>query len=233
MAKKQGQTMSAKKRREQHKQQQQQQRVRLAAIVGIVAVLVLAGGAWLSLRNAGPDPTDEGQLQELGLVGVQVDGDPDAPIQVVEYGDFGCPACRQWHASRAKQQIKAQFGDDVAFSFRHFPVITAQSPKAAEAGQCAAEQDAFWQFHDYMYDVVAAGALGVDELKGYAADMGLDSAAFGLCLDSGKYTDYIREEISAAQRAGARGTPAFFINGEAVSSQPATMIATIESLLDG
>jgi protein-disulfide isomerase len=161
-----------------------------------------------------------------------IEGAADAPVQIVEFGDFGCPACRAWHNTGIKEQLQEEFGEDISFTFRHFPVITALSPKAAEAGQCASEQDAFWPFHDYIYEQTLVAALETDELISYAADVGLDTAEFEICLDSGKYKDYVDWDWEAALAAGAAGTPSFFINGEPVSSSYNAMAGTIRSILD-
>ena len=117
------------------------------------------------------------------------------------------------------------------FEFRHFPVITAQSPKAAEAGQCAAEQGAFWQYHDYIYEQTTEGTLRVSELKSYATAIGLDQTSFDSCLDSGKYRDYLARDQRAAVEAGSRGTPSFYVNGEAAFPSYEGMAGVIEGIL--
>ena len=142
-----------------------------------------------------------------------LDGPVDAPIKIVEYGDFGCTTCRAWHNSGTKQVLQDQYGEQISFEFRHFPIITAQSPKAAEAGQCAAEQNKFWEFHNFVYEETAQGALSDSDLKDYASAIGLNRDSFDECLDSGKYEATIQASSDAAREAGASRTPAFFING--------------------
>ena len=97
-----------------------------------------------------------------------------------------------------------------------FRQVIKTFPKAAEAAQCAAEQDRFWQYHDFVYEQTPLGALSISELEGYAAAIGLNSEQFDQCLDSGKYRDYVSRDQAAAVVAGARGTPTFYINGEIV-----------------
>ena len=98
--------------------------------------------------------------------------------------------------------------------------------RAAEAAQCAHEQGKFWEYHHKLF--ANARALGADQLKGYAADMGLDAEMFNACLDSGKYRDEIRQEMREGQAIGVTGTPAFFINGRFVSgAQPYETFASI------
>lgn len=217
---------SKKKRREQLKKKQQQRNQRYM-LLGLLAVVLIGAAIYLTR----PTPVDTAVFGEL--VGVQIDGSAEAPIQIVEFGDFGCHACRGWHNAGVKNQLKAEFGDQIAFSFRHFPVITQFSPKAAEASQCAADQDKFWQFHDYVYESTPEGALQVGQLKQYAATLALDTDQFNQCLDGGKYTQYVQDDLQAARSEGARGTPTFLINGQQVSPRPETMSAVIQSLLDG
>ena len=112
--------------------------------------------------------------------------------------------------------------------YRHFPVITQQSPLAGEAAQCAADQDRFWDYHDYLYE--QATGLSADQLKGYAANIGLDVATFNSCLDSGEHRDYVREDQALAIQAGARGTPTFMVNGQIIASPTfATMVNAIRA----
>jgi len=199
--------------------------LRIGGIIFIVAALMSAAYFW---RTSNQVPLAELQTQ----IEPNIDGPVDAPVRVVEFGDFGCPACRAWHNAGIKKQIQAAYGDQVAFEFRHFPVITQQSPLAAEASQCAAEQGEFWAFHDYVYEQTSPGALGRNDLKGYAAAIGLEQAQFDACLDSGKYQPYVRNDWQAAREAGARGTPTFLINGQRVDPYFETLTAVIEQTLN-
>lgn len=126
----------------------------------------------------------------------------------------------------------ARFGDQISFEYRHFPVISGQSPKAAEAGQCAAEQGAFWEYHDYIYEQAPPNALGIADLELYATAIGLDNGRFSDCLDSDKYRDFVNRDWRAALDVGARGTPSFYIDGRQVAPGFEAMAATIEQLLE-
>jgi protein-disulfide isomerase len=152
-------------------------------------------------------------------------------VQVVEYGDFGCYACRDWHERGIKEQLLADYGEQISFEFRHFPVITRQSPRAAEAAQCAAEQDAFWPYHDYIYEQTAQGALSESDLKAYSAAIGLDQEAFDSCLESGRFEELVRRHWRDAQKAGARGTPTFSVNGKQVFPTYNAMTEAIDEIL--
>ena len=115
--------------------------------------------------------------------------------------------------------------------FRHFPVITAQSPQAAQAGQCAAEQGQFWAYHDYIYESTPQNALGLGQLKSYAGAIGLDQAQFDACLDGGQHSQYVAADRQSARLAGAQGTPSFYINGRAAPFDYDGMAAMIRNLL--
>jgi protein-disulfide isomerase len=141
-------------------------------------------------------------------------GPESAPVTIVEFSDFQCPFC-----SRAKgtvDEVVKTYGDKVRLVFRHFPLSFHQdAPKAAEASACAADQNKFWEFHDKLFSNQAA--LKVDDLKKAAADLGLDTARFNECLDSGKKAELVKKDQTAGEKAGVTGTPAFFINGIALS----------------
>ncbi len=202
-------------------------RMKQIRVIGIVVIVLLTFGGIVAWRNVGRVPVDEVVAATLP----NLEGPADAPVKIVEFGDFGCPSCRAWHSAGIKTQLQAAYGDQISFEFRHFPVITAQSPKAAEAGQCAAEQGAFWQYHDYIYEQTPQNALSVSQLKSYAAAIGLNQESFDSCLDSGKYRDYVARDQRAAVDAGARGTPSFFVNGQAAFPSYEGMTGAIEQAL--
>jgi len=111
--------------------------------------------------------------------------------------------------------------------FRDFPLaMHREAQGAAEAAQCAHEQQKFWEYHDKLF--ANQRALGVDQLKAYAAEMGLDTEKFNACLDAGKYRELVLEDFSDGQALGVSGTPAFFINGRFISgAQPYEAFASI------
>lgn len=227
MAKKSSTTPSRKSRQAALAKQKKERTTRYL-IFGLVGLILIAGAVIFANREPAAVANFDGEL-----AGIQIDGSADAPVQIVEYADFGCHACRQWHNAGVKELLKAQFGDDIAFSFRHFPIITPDSPLAAQASQCAAEQDAFWAFHDHIYGNTPEGRLKKGDLQQYAAEIGLETGEFNACVDSGRYVNYVNNDLRAARGEGARGTPSFMINGKATSASPDAMIALIESILDG
>ena len=217
-----------KKSRKQRRREKQQRETRLKRMrwAGFIVLAIAIIGGLVAWRNAG---RPSGAI--VATTPPNLDGPVDAPVRVVEYGDFGCHACRQWHNLGIKEQLKSRFGEQVSFEFRHFPVITAQSPTAAEAGQCAAEQGQFWAYHDYIYEQTPQGALSTPDLKSYAAAIGLDQAQFDSCLDSDKYEPVVNRHWQQARDAGARGTPTFLVNGQQAFPGYEGLAAAIEQEL--
>ena len=154
---------------------------------------------------------------------VQVDdapirGNVNAPVTVLEFSDFQCPYCIR--ARPTVTRVREAYGDKVRWAFRHFPLdFHNLAEKAGEAAACAGDQGKFWEMHDRLWQ--AAGKLEVPELKKYAAAMGLDSARFDKCLDSGERAEAVAQDLGSGAGWGVSGTPAFFVNGRPlVGAQP-------------
>ena len=155
-------------------------------------------------------------------------GQATAPIEIVEYGDFGCPACRGSHNAGIVAQLNATYGEKIRFVWKDFPVVTPYSPKAAQAGHCAASQDKFREYHDYLYE--STTNLRVDGLKAAAAALGLDQTEFDTCLDSGRIAGKVQANDNAARRLGIRGTPGFTFNGQVLPAPPS--FAQLTQMID-
>jgi protein-disulfide isomerase len=215
-------------RKERRAQRQRASRMRLFRIGGIVVLVLVVLGA-VGYYRASTAPSVE--VSE-DILPANIDGAAGAAVSIVEFGDFGCPSCRAWHNSGIKTALMNEFGDQISFTFRHFPVITPRSPAAAEAAQCASEQGRFWEYHDFIYEQTPQGALSDQDLSSYAAAIGLDDAQYQQCFDSGKYRDYVNRDRQAAFAAGAAGTPTFFINGQQASFSFDAMAAVINQELN-
>jgi NhaA family Na+:H+ antiporter len=138
-------------------------------------------------------------------------GDIDAPVTLVEYGDYQCPHCRQ--VQPIVRDLRERFGDRLRYVFRHFPLTTLhpRAQRAAEAAEAAAAQGRFWEMHNLLYD--RQDALDDDHLVHYAAELGLDVERFERELRASVYAERVREDLASGVRSGANGTPSFFING--------------------
>jgi protein-disulfide isomerase len=107
----------------------------------------------------------------------------------------------------------------VRFGYFNFAILGNESQWAAEAAECASDQDAYWEYHDYLFSHQNGenqGAFSQENLKGFAADMGLDTATFNTCLDSGKYTQLIINQSNIAHQLGVSSTPTFALNGQGI-----------------
>lgn len=159
-------------------------------------------------------------------------GDKNAKVTVIEFADFQCPYCEQFY-SQVEKQLKQDYVDTgkVQFYFRNFAFLGQESTWAGEAAYCANEQDAFWKFHDYLYSHQGqenTGAFSKDNLKKFAADLGLNTNQFNNCLDTDKYQAQLNKDTAAGRTAGVSGTPTVFINGQMlVGAQPYTSYKTV------
>lgn len=139
------------------------------------------------------------------------EGPADAPVTLVEYGDYECPYCGQ--AFPIVKAIQAKLGDQLRFVFRNFPIATSHphARQAAEAAEAAGGQGAFWPMHDLLYE--HQHALDEASLVGYATKLGLDVALFKQDLADHTYAQRVRDDFMSGVRSGVGGTPTFYING--------------------
>ncbi|MDB5960057.1 MAG: hypothetical protein JWP59_1351 [Massilia sp.] len=139
-------------------------------------------------------------------------GPADAPVTLVEYGDFQCPHCRSAHFYL--KNVLATMGDDMCFVFRHMPLaqIHPMAQPAAEAAEAAGAQGKFWPMHDLIYE--NQDLLGPPLLIRLGQRLGLDMQRFNDDLASHRFLPKVRADFMSAVRSGAAGTPSFFINGE-------------------
>jgi len=150
-----------------------------------------------------------------------VKGDKDAPVTIVEFSDYECPFCVRFY-SNTFGELKTKYIDTgkVKFVYRDFPLSFHQNAqKAAEAAECAGEQNKYYEMHDKLFEDGVSG--GVTAFKGYAQEIGLDTSEFNNCLDSGKMASEVKKDFDDGAKFGVSGTPAFFINGKLLTgAQP-------------
>jgi len=147
-----------------------------------------------------------------------VKGDPKAPVTIVEFSDFECPFCGR--VGPTIKQVEDAYKGKVKITFKHQPLpFHSSAMLAAQAAEAAKEQGKFWEMHDKMF--ANQKALSRDNLIGYAKEIGLDTSKFEKALDSDKVKQQIAADQAEASKAGANGTPTFFINGKrVVGAQP-------------
>lgn len=121
----------------------------------------------------------------------------------------------------------------VRFGYVHFAFLGPESLWAGAASECAAEQQKFWEYHDYLFENWEGenqGTFSYDNLKRFAEELGLDTAAFDVCLDSGRTEELVQQDIEFARQLGVRSTPTFAVNGKPV--QGALPFAQFQSLIE-
>lgn len=186
--------------------------------------------AAISTAPAGLQSTDQAverqKLMESLIPNVRhFKGDPDSPVTIIEFADFQCPYCGQFAATTGAE-IDEQYirVGKVRWGYWNFAFLGAESNWAAEAAECAGDQNKFWEYHDTLYSSQSGenrGTFSRDRLKDFAEDLGLDTSTFNECFDSGKYIELIKNDSRTASALGLRSTPTFLINGQPlVGAQP-------------
>ena len=175
-------------------------------------------------------------------MGSPVLGSPDAPVTIIEFGDYQCSQCKKWFFD-SKPKIVSNLIDTgkTSLIFVDIAFLGKDSLPASAATYCAEEQGKYWDYHSILY----SNQLGIDDgwanserLKAFAFDLGLDMDLFTSCLDSGKYDKRVRFNTSVATKNGVNSTPTFIIvgpDGEQImirGPQPYSVFEeTIESMI--
>lgn len=142
-------------------------------------------------------------------------GNKNAKVTLVEYSDFECPFCKQFHPTMKK--VIDAYGDKVRWIYRHYPLsFHANAQKEAEASECAAElggDDAFWKYTDAIFERTTSNGTGfaLSKLGPLASELGLDQTKFQVCLDSGKYAKRVTDQMAKGTEEGVSGTPGTII----------------------
>jgi protein-disulfide isomerase len=158
-------------------------------------------------------------------------GDPKAPVTVVEFSSYTCSVCKSFSENHEKDFI-AEYVDtgNVYFTYVNIPSNSEQSLAAAEASYCAAEQNKFFEYKEYLYENAGhSDAYTSDNLIEYAAFTDLNSDEFQTCLASDKYADAYLQDYEYARSVGLTGTPSFLVNETLVYASE--LISTVESAL--
>ena len=153
-------------------------------------------------------------------------GPAGASVTIVAFEDFQCPFCKRAHETL--QRVLLRYKDRVRLVHRDFPLqpLHPAAWKAHEAARCAEEQGKFWEFRDLLYK--NAPAASPEQLNSYASQLGMTSADFKKCLDSGQFRAIVQKDEDDGKRLGVQGTPAFFINGRLLSgAQPESEFARL------
>ncbi|TFG65054.1 MAG: hypothetical protein E4H28_04580 [Gemmatimonadales bacterium] len=169
----------------------------------------------------------------FAIAGRPYQGPDDALVEFVEFTDYECPFCRRFRET-TYPEIRRRFEGRVKWVVRNYPLsqIHANAQLAAEAAECALDQDRFWEYHDLLFE--RYDRLGRADLKSHARELGLDEDQFDRCLDSGDKRAVVQNDLRDGFRFGVTGTPTFFINGQVVvgAQGPELVSAFIEVALE-
>lgn len=193
--------------------------------IAIVIAAALVAGAIVYSGRTSNNPIQEGngrqnveqKTAEIDVAPVtekdHIFGNPNAPILIVEYSDFDCPFCKNFHETM--ERIMETYGSTgkVAWVYRHFPIqkLHPNSPKVSAASECVASlggNDAFWKFASVIVsDRGTNEPTNITKLTEYAKGAGVDGSKFDACVTAGTFNDKIKDDITLAMKAGAKGTP--------------------------
>jgi protein-disulfide isomerase len=193
----------------------------LAALVVSAAVIGRENGMiarlcppqTLVVRGA---PTPEGapkapDVGVISLAGSQAKGPADAPVTVIEYSDFRCPACRKVHP--VVEEAMKLYGPKVRWVFKNFPLPMHKDAQiASEGALCAADQGRFWDYQDALFGF--GGEFNPETLTQVASELKLDSKTFRACLDAGTHKEGVEREVREGVLAGINAVPTFIVNGK-------------------
>ncbi len=223
------------------------------AVIVIIALLVVGIGAWAVRSSSGG--SGDAALMPVAFEGLDdpatrataitdrarpaIQGNPNARIKIIEFGDYGCPACAGFYAS-IKPQIDLAYGDadDVAFTFYDLPGSTQNSFVASRAAWCAGDQGAYWEYHGALFDNQDGWRLSpsapLGQLESYAANLGLDQGEFSSCLRSDAHAELVTANLELARSLGVGTTPTIMLSdgsgqGARLQSSFAAIQAAVEA----
>lgn len=176
--------------------------------------------------------TTASQLTVPVRVDDHAQGSATAAVTLVEYGDYQCPYCGA--AYPLVKSLQREFGDDLRFVFRNFPLTQAHplAHMAAELAEAAGTLDKFWPMHDWIYENQAQWSEGgIEDLLGGVAAIGLDVAALERALKQPQLAQRIKADFNSGVRSGVNGTPGFFINGRLHQGAPQALAQAIKRLI--
>lgn len=201
------QTLS--KREMLHEKRKQQKRQKTITFLSIAAVGVLLIGALIFLPRLFTKATKYENTNKFSI------GDPNAPITVVEFSNYGCSHCKDFSENSEADFIETYVNTgEVYFTYVNIPYNDASYIAAAEASYCAAEQNLFFEYKEQLFTYVGyTDSYSLENLVRYASNVGMDTDTFTTCMESDAYTQSYLDDYAYADSVGLQGTPSFLING--------------------
>lgn len=231
-------------------QERQAQRRQLLSLLGLAAAFAVGVAAVLIILSLTGDDDSRGSNTAINAPTTTLDpsiprdgrsiGDPNAPVTVIEYGDYQCPFCANFGTTGFPQLVETYIATgQVRFEFRDRIVIdrndSGESHRAAEAAMCAQDQGLFWEYHKVLYTNLTGenvGSFTPERLKELASLVpGLDRDAFNSCVDDRRHQDAVRAMDNESLAAGINSTPTFVVNGKVVQGRYEDVAAAIDAEL--
>ena len=197
--------------------------IRTAAFWGISALVIggmVFGMVKIASRNS-PENKQPLSLTSAVIASDWIKGNKESKVIITEYSDFQCPACASYY--ELVKMINKEFGDKIAFVYRHFPLknIHANAEIAALSAEAAGRQNKFWEMHDMIFENQKnwEGEKNAKEIFiGYAEELGLNSEQFKNDLDSKELKDKVEADYQSGVKAGVNHTPTFFVNSKEIQN---------------
>jgi protein-disulfide isomerase len=184
----------------------------------VVTLGLLFGGAYYLTVSAPPEAKETIDMKEALSSSAFSKGDTNAPIKVVEYADFQCPACGA--SEPIVQKVLTEYQDKIYFEYHHYPLQQHRwAQDAAEVSEAAGEQGKFWEYHDLLFakqNDWSENSNAVGMFKQYAKDLKLDEKKFNESIDSHEYRDKVLDSVKKGNSLAVNSTPTFFVNGKRV-----------------
>ncbi|PID32019.1 hypothetical protein CR970_02750 [Candidatus Saccharibacteria bacterium] len=194
----------------------------------LASLIIIFAGIFFVNKNQANAPVDsEGNPTTTeNLTTNHIKGSDSASVTLVEYGDFQCPACSQYHITI--EELLAQRSDDIQFQFVHFPIssIHPNAMAAHRAAEAAGMQDKFWEMHDMLYSNSPAWQRSTSAsavFEGYASQLGLNMDKYREDVASTAVNDIINADLDKGRKQKIQGTPTFFVNGKETAELPQTL----------
>jgi protein-disulfide isomerase len=176
---------------------------------------------------------ERGELVAPVTKAEHIQGNPKAPVTLLEYGDYECPYCGAAH--RLVKMLREAMGADLCYVYRNFPLteVHPRAEHAAEAVEAADAQGRLWEMHDAVFE--NQDALEDDDLAAYAADIGLDANRVVAEIEMEKYRSRIEKDVQSGMQSGVEGTPTFFINRVKYEGpmDPESMLTALQEAREG
>lgn len=197
---------------------------------GVIAAIIVV---FVGIAIVSGNKSDSSSKGNTNLVTQHVQGQGTAGVTIVEYGDYQCPYCGQYHPTL--KQVMAQYGDKIKFQFRNFPLTSVHQNAfaASRAAEAAALQDKYWEMHDVLYQTQASWSNSSDPssiFAQYAKQLGINEAQFKKDYASSKVNDTINADLAEGTKLKITGTPSFFVNGK--QTQISNDVASFSKVID-